>query len=323
MMEPVDEIVFGDNQFFGINHMSAERAQQQAERFRDLSAITEVYRHALDAGIRAVLLNTNERADAICDWFRAHKSTLPAISWYPSIPYPHKYANLIAEKGMLATLRDVLLQGTGASGAIGMMTKGGLSLLTRDEIRAMQMLIDIEMRTFRGLDVKVIFLQNIVTDLMLGLGAVRIFEEYCNWIRRTYGVTPGLLTQNLPRLLSLLSEAGIEDVVVCSSFNQIGYLMSPDVESYVEAARRNDPQRCQIMAMSTLASGAIPPREAYDFINRQNVQSVVFGASSARNIRETVSLIDLRYGRAALKQSAAVSPERRYDAPGRLASDSS
>src|SRR5690606_25016756 len=107
------------------------------------------------------------------------------------------------------------------------------------------------------------------------------------------------------------------------SETQIGYLMSPDVESYVEAARRNDPQRCQIMAMSTLASGAIPPREAYDFINRQNVQSVVFGASSARNIRETVSLIDLRYGRAALKQSAAVSPERRYDAPGRLARDSS
>ena len=44
MMGPIDQIVFGDNQFFGINHMSQDRAQQQAERFRDLSAITDVFR---------------------------------------------------------------------------------------------------------------------------------------------------------------------------------------------------------------------------------------------------------------------------------------
>lgn len=309
MMEPIDEIVFGDNQFFGINHMSAERAQQQAERFRDLSAITDVYRHALNAGIRAVLLNTNERAAAICEWFRTHDSELPAIAWYPSIPYPHKYADLIAEKGMLATLRDVILHGKGASGALGMLTKGGMSVLTRDEVRAMQLLIDIEMRTFHGLDVKVIFLQNIITDLMLGLGAVDLLGEYCEYVRRNYRVLPGLLTQNLPLAHDLLTEAGIGEVVICASYNKIGYLMSPDVESYTETARHNDPARIQIMAMSTLASGAIPAREAYEFINGQNIQSVVFGASSEKNIRETVGLIDLERGRAGLRHVPAAASE--------------
>lgn len=299
MMEPIDEVVFGDNQFFGINHMSQERAQQQAERFRDLSDITRVYELALDAGIRAIMLNSHDRAAQICDWFRSRRSTLPAIHWYPSVPYPHKYANLVAEKGMLMTLRDVLLQGNGASGALGMISRGGMTLLNRDEIRAMQMLIDIEMRAYRGLDVKVIFLQNIVTDLMLGLGAMSILEEYCAYVRRVYGVLPGLITQNMPRLVSSLSGAGIEEVVVCTSFNKIGYLMSPDVDSYVETARRNDPASYPLMAMSTLASGAIPAREAYDFINGQNVQSVVFGASSARNIEECVRLIDLEWGRVA------------------------
>jgi hypothetical protein len=47
------------------------------------------------------------------------------------------------------------------------------------------------------------------------------------------------------------------------------------------------------MAMSTLASGAIPAKEAYDFINQQKLQSVVFGASSKRNIDETVGLINI------------------------------
>ena len=30
-MEAIDKIIFGDNQFFGINHMSQEKAQQLAE----------------------------------------------------------------------------------------------------------------------------------------------------------------------------------------------------------------------------------------------------------------------------------------------------
>ena len=49
----------------------------------------------------------------------------------------------------------------------------------------------------------------------------------------------------------------------------------------------------QLMAMSTLASGAIKAKEAYDFINQQNIQSVVFGASSKIHIEETLKLIKL------------------------------
>lgn len=296
-MTPIDKIVFGDNQFFGINHMSQEKAQAHAERFRDLRAITEVYECALDAGIRAVMLNSNERAGSICDFFRENQARLPAVAWYPSIPYPHKYANLIAEKGILPTLKDVLLENNTTGGFLGMVSKGGLALLGRDELKAMEMLIDVEMRVFKGLDVRVIFLQNVVTDLMLGLGVGPVFEAYCRYIRKKYHVLPGFITQNMPRLLNFLAAAGLEEIVVCSSFNKLGYLMSPDVESYVEASRRNDPKRYQIMAMSTLASGAIPAREAYGFVNQQNIQSIVFGASSAKNIRETLGQIAIRDGR--------------------------
>jgi hypothetical protein len=95
----------------------------------------------------------------------------------------------------------------------------------------------------------------------------------------------------MPYLLERLNAWGIKNVVVCSSFNKIGYLMSPDVNAYVEAANKNNPLDYQLMAMSTMASGAIPAKEAYDFINQQNIQSVVFGASSKGHIQETVKLI--------------------------------
>jgi hypothetical protein len=294
MMTPIDKIIFGDNQFFGINHMSQEKAQQLAETFFDISNIFKVYNHAFDAGIHAIMLNSNDRAKDICEHFRSNKSNYPEITWYPSIPYPHKYANLISEKGIIPTINEVLFKDNSALGVLGMMAKGSAAVLGKDAIKMMQMLIDVEMKMFKGLNVKVIFLQNIITDLILGYDIKEIFIEYCNYIRNKYGVLPGLITQNMPMLKQKLELWGIEEVVICSSYNKIGYLMSPDIESYIKASENNDSSKYQLMAMSTLASGAIPAREAYEFINNQNIQSVVFGASSKKHIDETVNLIRLK-----------------------------
>jgi Rad3-related DNA helicase len=47
------------------------------------------------------------------------------------------------------------------------------------------------------------------------------------------------------------------------------------------------------VAMSVLASGAITPREAVDYVcGLPKVESIVFGASSRGNIRQTKQLID-------------------------------
>jgi len=68
--------------------------------------------------------------------------------------------------------------------------------------------------------------------------------------------------------------------------------MSPNIGAYIETASNNDVSKYQLMAMSTLASGAISAKEAMEFINNQNIQSIVFGASSQKHINETVSLIE-------------------------------
>jgi hypothetical protein len=293
-MQSIDKIILGDNQFFGINHMSQEKAQQLSEKFFDIKNIYRVYDTAFEAGVRGVMLNSNERAREICEYFRANKKQYNDINWYPFIPYPQKYANMVAEKGIFPAISDVLFTDNTAMNVLGLLAKGGMAVLGSDAIKMMQMLIDVEMKMFKGLNVKVIFLQNIITDLFLGYGTKEIFQEYCDYIKRKYDALPGILTQNMPFLLKKLKEWEITEVVVCSSFNKIGYLMSPDVESYVEAARNNNPEEYQLVAMSTLASGAISAKEAYDFINKQNLQSVVFGASSKTHIEETVKLIDLK-----------------------------
>ncbi|MEL6706975.1 MAG: hypothetical protein AAFP79_01740 [Pseudomonadota bacterium] len=290
-LPPIDRIVFGDNQFFGINHMSQDKAQDRAERFSTLDNVMAVYDHAMDAGVEAIMLNSNDSARAICDAFRADPARYGHMRWYPSIPYPHKYAAMVNDLGLVGAVQDILFN-RGAKSAVGKMVRGASAVATLDAVKLMTMLIDEEMAIYDGLDVRCVFLQNIITDLMLGYDVPDPFVAYCAYIRERYGAWPGLITQNLPFLRAKLRDWGVEGVVLCASINRIGYLMSPGVAAYEADLAANDGETYPIMAMSTLASGAVPAVEAYDYINRLNIQSVVFGASSPGNIQQTVSLIE-------------------------------
>ena len=250
-----------------------------------------VYDHAIEAGIEGIMLNSNDRAKGICDRFRAEPGKYGHLRWYPSIPYPHKYASMVNDKGMVGAVQEILFA-QGAKSAFGKMLKGGMAVATLDAVKLMKMLVDQEMEIYHDLDVRVVFLQNIIVDLMLGYDVAEPFVAYCEHIRKKYGAYPGLITQNLPFLRRKLIEWGIEDVVICASINKIGYLQSPGVEEYEAVLAENDGEKYPIMAMSTLASGAVPAPEAYEYINRLNVQSVVFGASSPGNIKQSVSLIE-------------------------------
>lgn len=292
-MYKIDEIVFGDNQFFGINHMSQEKAQQLSEKFYDINSIYRVYDLAIEAGIKAIMLNSNQRAVEICEYFRMNNYKYGHLNWYPSIPYPHKYANIVTEKGLLPAVNEILFSNNSASGVMNMLVKGASAVIFKNAIKMLQMLIDIEMKMFNQLNVKVVFLQNVITDLLLGYGVKEVFQSYCDYIRNKYKVLPGLITINMPYCIEKLKEWDIKDVVICSSINKIGYTMCPNIKSYEDVISSNDSSVYQIMAMSTLASGAIPPREAYEYINGLNIQSVVFGASSKKNIEESISLINL------------------------------
>ena len=291
-MDRIDKVILGDNQFFGINHMSQDKAQQLAEKFHDLKNIINVYEHAFEAGINSIMLNSNDRAKEITDYFRNNKSKYGEINWYPSLPYPHKYANLVAEKGIVPAINEVLFSGNTAGGLLSIITKGSAAVLGKDMIKVMQMLIDIEMKAFKDLNIKSIFLQNIITDLLLGLKAKEFFVQYAAYVKKKYKVLPGFLTMNLPMLLTSLQEWGIEEVVICSSVNKIGYLMSPSTEEYEKVLANYDRSKYQIMAMSTLASGAIKPKEAFEYVGQQKVDSIVFGASSQKNIQNSKELID-------------------------------
>lgn len=293
-MKQLDKIILGDNQFFGINHRSQEKAEEMLKRFGNIDNIFEVYDNAFECGVKAVMLNSNEKAIAICDRFRANKSKYGDIAWYPSIPYAYKYANMVNELGIFPAINETIFKGNSAMGVLGMMAKGVSVAVTKDAMKMMEMLIDVEYKMFRDLNVKVFFLQNIITDLFLGYGIKEIFEHFSEYLRKKYKVTPGFVTLNMPYLKSKFEEWGIEDVVICSSINAAGFNMHPSKDEYDKVIAANDPTKYQLMAMNVLASGSITVKESFDYINSLNIQSVVFGASSKNHIQSTVDAIKIK-----------------------------
>jgi hypothetical protein len=282
----MDRVLFGDNQFFGVNHMSEEKARAQAMRFQDLQAVIDVLDAAYQEGIRTFMCTTHDRVEEICDYFRANREKYPDYQFYPCMPYAHKYANAVTEDGMIGALRKFLPE----DGVVGAMFRGGVALASKDIEVVAQMLVDAEMKMFHGLSTPVIFIQNVVTDLLLGLGMKDALRMFADHVRNRYKAEPGFITMNLPRLLDVLEEIGIDNPIVCANINKIDFRMCGGKDLYEKtiATRRFRP-----VAMSVLASGALSPREAIEYVCRQpRIESIVFGASSRGNIRQTKQLID-------------------------------
>jgi hypothetical protein len=95
----VERILFGDNQFFGVNHMS-EEARAQAMQFRDTASIMRVLDAAYDLGINVFMCTTHDRVAEIADIVRRAPGRYPDFQFYPCMPYAHKYANSITEVGI-------------------------------------------------------------------------------------------------------------------------------------------------------------------------------------------------------------------------------
>jgi len=258
----------------------------QAMRFQHIPAVIEVLEDAYAEGIKTFMCTTHERMAAVCEHFRVNREKFPGFKFYPCLPYAHKYANAAAELGVLGAIRSFLPR----ENALGALLKGGVSLARKDVEGLAGLLIDAEMKMFAGLDTPVIFLQNVATDFLLGLGFDEAFSIFSDRVRDRYQAEPGFITMNGPMLLQRLEKVGIKNPIICANINKSGFRMCGGMPAYEEVFALG---QCRLIAMSVFASGALPAQEALEYVCKYpHIESIVFGASSRRNIAQTKQLID-------------------------------
>ena len=98
------KIILGDNQFFGVNHFDLNKGEKTKLKFDTKLKIESFIKDSLEIGLDGFMINSNDIGYDIisgCE-FDNSKET------HYSIPYPHKYASMINEKGMISLLRYVI-----------------------------------------------------------------------------------------------------------------------------------------------------------------------------------------------------------------------
>jgi len=284
-MTVMDKVLFGDNQFFAVSHLSDEKSREQAIRFKDDSAIIRVLDQAIETGINTFMCTTHDRIANITEHMRNNPEKYGNFNIFPCMPYAHKYANAVTDLGIVGTIKQYV-----PGNIFSTFTKGGVAYLRKDFIGLMELLVDAELKMFKGINTPVIFIQNVVVDMVLGLKMFEVFKAYDSYIRKRYNSEPGYITMNMPALYEALSSIGITNPIICSSINKLGFRMSGGKKIYEKYLAE---KQFRPIAMQVLAAGALRPKEAIEYLGQfPKIESVLFGASSKNHIQETKEIIE-------------------------------
>lgn len=283
----IDQMILGDNQFFGVNHMSEARGMETREMFKDIMEIKRMMYHAMEMGVKGVFFSTHPDIYKITDMIRADETLRNHFNIYVNVPYIVKYISMVNTVGFAGTIQT-MLQGKNTKENMRFFAEGAKNLFTTDYIGLAMQLVEVEVAPFYDLNVKSVLLHNSLCDLALAYNMTDVIKSFDNFVRNRLGVIPGYGTQNYPAFADFLRRAGLKHSFVMTAVNKMGFYMNPSVESYEEQFKDDENT---ILAMASLASGRIKPDEAYKYLASVGIKHIVVGLSSKRHAEETFGSI--------------------------------
>jgi len=286
-MVDFDPVILGHNQFIGINYLTQEKGRELKASFEDPRKVLAVVQFSIQRGVSGLMFSNNDLLRPLIK--SLDKSERNSLNFYPVVPFFQKYVREVSSKGVVQGAFSVLSQAP-AWKRINIAAKGARQLVKKDFLKALGTLIDLELTPFDGVQTRVVFLHNQVTDLALGLDARHVIEFYDSYIRDRFGVIPGYGTDNFSFLVNKFKEWGIKTPRVMAAFNKLGFLMNPSRESCENSLRAFDGD---LFAMSTLAGGRLSPADAYEYVVAlPRLRSIIVGYSSEEHGMQTLRAID-------------------------------
>ena len=278
------KIILGDNQFFGVNHFDLEKGATTKLKFDTTKKIEVFINDSLEIGLDGFMINSNEKGYEIINTSKFDNTK----EIHYSIPYPHKYASMVNETGMMSLFGHIIKNTSFIKNLLG-----GIKLVATQNLKSVTPLainLEVPKNLKKG---SYIYMQNIITDLLLGIGRGDILIEFIKSVSNM-GYKPGIITLNpimFDKLLKNEQEANwLKDLVVCFNINKEGFNVFPSLNN-VEDLIKSRP-KYQLMGMSIFASGAANIPHSIDYINKLKLDYVVFGSSRLENIKSNFELFN-------------------------------
>lgn len=281
------KLILGDNQFFGVNHFDLAKARQTQQLFSNKTKISEFIEESMSLGLDGFMINSNETGFQLISEFNF--ADHPNIECHYSIPYPHKYASIVNESGMMALL-TLILKNIRPQDYIN-VTK---FLLTSNAIHLIPTIIRLE--TPKNLPKgSVVYLQNVVLDLILGLkNGDKIINTFIETVEKM-GYKPGIITLN-PGYFRIKLEklAKQRELYLCFNINKTGFNVFPSLKSVQkEIINLRKRTNWKLVGMSVFSSGSskVSIQESTDFITNIDLDYVIFGTSKLSNVSSNMKLL--------------------------------
>ena len=273
------KLILGDNQFFGINHHDLNKGNQTKLKFSSEEKISDFISETINLGLDGFMINSNNMGYNIVKDFKV--KDIEEIHF--SIPYPHKYATMVNEAGMLSLLKYFI-----SKTSIMLLTRTFPKfILTRNVKYLLPLVINLEIP--KGLQKgSTIYMQNIVTDLILGLNRFDLLEAFSREVR-IKGYKPGIITLNPVLLDSYIKNSTIVnrgDVTICFNINEAGFNVFPSKETVVNFVKQS--HNYKLMGMSVFSSGGGDIKKSIKFIKNLKLDYIVFGSSKIENIKKNI-----------------------------------
>ena len=276
------KIILGDNQFFGVNHFDLKKGEKTKLKFDTTTKIEAFINDSLEIGLDGFMINSNEKGYQIVNASKFGS----AKEIHYSIPYPHKYASMVNENGMMSLFKHIIKNTSFIKNLIG-----GIKLVATQNLKSITPLalnLEVPKNLRKG---SYIYMQNIITDLLMGMGRGDILIEFIKSVSKM-GYKPGIITLNpimFDKLLKNEQDANwLEDLVVCFNINKEGFNVFPTLDS-VEKFIESRP-KYKLMGMSVFASGAANIPASINYIKKLNLDYIVFGTSRIENISSNLKL---------------------------------
>ena len=274
------KIILGDNQFFGVNHFDLKKGEKTKLKFDTTTKIEAFINNSLEIGLDGFMINSNEKGYKIVNDSKFDNTK----EIHYSIPYPHKYASMVNENGMMSLFGYIIKNTSFIKNLIG-----GIKLVATQNLKSITPLalnLEVPKNLKKG---SYIYMQNIITDLLLGMGRGDILVEFIKSVSNM-GYKPGIITLNpvmFDKLLKNKQDANwIEDLVVCFNINKEGFNVFPSLDS-VENFIKSKP-KYKLMGMSIFASGGANIPQSVNYIKKLKLDYVVFGSSRIDNIQKNL-----------------------------------
>ena len=278
--------LLGDNQFFGVNHADLEKAKATQALFGTAEKIESFIQNSLDLGIDGYMINSNDVGYQVVKNFDFKNRSDKECHY--SIPYPHKYASMVNESGMMSLLKFVLrrIKFSDIGNTLKFLFTSNVTHLISTIVR-----LEVPKNLPKG---SVIYFQNVVADLALGLeNGSKVIAAYIRAVEKM-GYKAGLITLNPEYVKNrLVSEFKDHELYLCFNINKTGFNVFPSlerVEQQISYLKSNT--NWKLVGMSIFSSGksGVSIEESINYVKGLPLDYVVFGTSKLKNLSSNIRL---------------------------------